>query len=110
MWTRHIIALLGLLGSASAAWAQDFNIDDVGAARKADVAQLKSGTIEFSDHTGSGAIDSETALIHFADWADKTPAEKKFLALFPSYTEPTVGKTVDGNTAQVTEKLYMYVA
>jgi hypothetical protein len=110
MWTRHIIVLLGLLGSASAAWSQEFNIDDVSTARKADVAQLKSGTIEFSDHTGSGAIDSETALIHFADWADKNPAEKKFLALFPSYAEPTVGKTVDGNTAQVTEKLYMYVA
>jgi hypothetical protein len=110
MWTRRIIVLLGLLGSASAALGQEFSINDVSVARKVDMAQLKSGIVEFSDHTGSGAIDSETALVHFADWADKHPTEKKFLALFPSYAEPTVSKTVDGSTAQVTEKLYMYVA
>jgi hypothetical protein len=110
MFMRHIIVLIGLLGSAAAAPALEFSIDDVSTARKADVAQLKSGTIEFSDHTGSGAIDSETALVHFVDWADKHPTEKRFLALFPSYAEPTITKTVDGSTAQVTEKLYMYVA
>jgi len=119
MWMRHTIVLLGLFGSgflglASAAGAQDFRIEDVSAARRADVARLKSGTIEFSDHTGSSTIDSETALIAFDDWASKHPTEKKFLALFPSYTEPTVGKMVNGNSAQVTdkitEKLAMYVA
>jgi len=82
----------------------------VGAAHGANVAELKSGTIEFSDHTGAGAIDSETALSRFDAWADKHPTEKKFLALFPGYTEPTVGKVVNGSIAQVTEKLYMYVA
>jgi hypothetical protein len=109
MWLRHIIVLIGLLVS-SAASAQDFHIEDVSAARKTDVTQLKPGTIEFSDHTGSGAIDSETALVHFADWADQHATEKKFLALFPGYSEPTVSKTADGNAAKVTEKLYVYVA
>jgi len=115
MGTRHAIVLLGsfgfgLFGFATTAGAQDFSIDDVSAARKTDVAQLKSGTIAFSDHTGSGAVDSETALIAFDDWTSKQPAEKKFLALFPSYAEPTITKTVNGNAAQITDKLSMYVA
>jgi hypothetical protein len=110
METRHAIVLLGLFGFSSAASAQEFRIDDVSAARQADVAQLKSRTIAFSDHTGASAVDSETALIAFDDWSSKQPAEKKFLALFPSYTEPTISKTVNGNAAQITEKLSMYVA
>jgi hypothetical protein len=110
MWMRHAIVLLALLGSVSAASAQDFTIQDVGDARKTDVAQIKSGTIVFSDHTGAGAVDSEAALFHFDEWADKHPVEKKFLALFPGYIEPTDPKTVNGTTSQVLEKLYMYVA
>ncbi len=113
MSTRHAIALLGLLvgsfGFALAA-AEDFHIDDTASARSVSAADLKSGAIVFSDHTGADTINAETALIHFDDWASKDPIEKKFLALFPSYTEPTVGKIVNGSTTQVLEKLYMYVA
>jgi hypothetical protein len=109
MWTRHALLFLGLIWSATA-HAQDFRIEDVGSARSENPAQLKSGTIEFSDQTGTGAVDSETALIHFEDWASKHPTQKKFLSLFPSYAEPTVDRTENGNTAQVTEKLYIYVA
>jgi hypothetical protein len=109
MWTRHALVLLGLIWSGCAA-AQDFRIEDVASARSVAVAQLKSGAIEFSDKTGTGAVDSETALVHFDNWAQKHPNEKKFLALFPAYTEPTVGRIANGNTEQVTEKLYMYVA
>ncbi len=118
MWTRHPIApfclFLGLLGSASAAGAQDFQIVEVSAARSSNVADIKPDTIEFSDHTSPGSIDSETALSRFDEWAEKHPNEKKFLALFPTYTEPTVDKAANGGTVQgtrkVTEKLYMYVA
>ena len=109
MWTRHALLLLGSIWSVTA-YAQDFRIEDVSSARGVNAAQLKSGTIEFSDKTGTGAVDSETALIHFDDWASKHPDEKKFLALFPAYAEPTVDRTENGNTTQVTEKLYIYVA
>jgi len=122
MSTRHAIALLillagpaaGFFASASAARAEDFQIAEVGAARDTNVADIKTATIDFSDHTSPGAIDSETALSRFDDWAAKHPNEKKFLALFPGYTEPTVGKATSSGstqkTEQVTEKLYMYVA
>ena len=114
MWQRHAIVLpgllVGVLGSASVAGAQDFRIEDVAAARNANVADIKAGTIEFSDRTSPGGIDSETALTHFDEWAGNHPNEKKFLALFPSYTEPTAGKAASGGTTQVTERLYMYVA
>jgi hypothetical protein len=109
MRMRHAIVLVGLIWSCSAS-AQDFRIDNVSSAREVGAAQLKPGTIAFSDNTGIGAVDSETALVHFDEWAAKHPNEKKFLALFPSYSEPTVGRSVDGKTTQVAEKLYMYVA
>jgi hypothetical protein len=101
MRMRHAIVLLGLIWSCSAS-AQDFRIEDVSSARDANVAQIKPGTIVFSDKTGTSAVDSETALMHFDQWAEKYPNEKKFLALYPSFSEPTVGKDV--------EKLYMYTA
>jgi len=114
MGTRHAIALSGLLvgvlGAASAATAQDFRLEEVTAARTANVADIKPGAVEFSDDTRAGGIDAETALTRFDDWEQKHPDEKKFLALFPSYVEPTVGKATASGTKQVVEKLYMYVA
>jgi hypothetical protein len=97
------------------AHAQDFRIDDVSSARKADVTRLAAQTIEFSDHTAAGGIDSETALTPFGTWASAHPAEKKFLALFPGYVEPMVtDDAADGADSAAakpfTEKLYMYVA
>jgi hypothetical protein len=94
--------------------AQDFRIDDVGAARKTDVTRLAPKTIEFSDHTSAGGIDSETALVPFDAWASTHPVEKKFLALFPSYVEPMVSNDADGDDKTTdkpyADKLYMYVA
>jgi hypothetical protein len=118
MWTRRAIVLVGLLccslGAAAAALPPEFRIDDVSAFRQADVAQLKAGTIAFSDHTGAGAIDSETALTPFSDWATNHPTEKKFLALFPSYSEPAFVRSGNGIAApageKTIEKLSMYVA
>jgi len=121
MWTRHSVVLsislagatAGYFGAAAAARAQDFQIVEVSAARDAKVADLKHDTIDFSDHTSPGAIDSETALSRFDEWAEKHPNEKKFLALFPAYTEPTVDQPTGGGaqaSRKVTEKLYMYVA
>jgi hypothetical protein len=113
MWTRQAIVVAGFLGFVSfacAANAADFAIADVSSAREADVTQLKPGAIAFSDHTNAGGINSETALFAFGDWANKSPVEKKFLSLYPSYIEPTIEKPDNGKPAQMIEKLSMYVA
>ena len=108
MWTRHAVVFLALLGSISAASAQNFRIDDVSSATGTDVAQLKPGTIAFSDHTGNAA-DSEAYLMRFEDWANKHPNQKNFVTLFPGYTEPSP-RVASSNSDASNGKLYMYVA
>jgi hypothetical protein len=129
MWTRHAIALVGLIGSFSAAGAQDFRIEDVASARNLSPAQLKPGIIAFSDQQGSAAAADEPNLITFEDWTRTRPTQKKFLSLYPGYTEPTIGKTADATAdakadiktdtktdtkadagPAIAAKLYMYVA
>jgi hypothetical protein len=119
MMIRHAVVLWVLLGAGSAAGAAPFHIEDVASARNVAVAQLKPSTIAFSDKPDVAAA-ADLALVSFADWALKHPTEKKFLALFPSYTEPTVAKleggksdadkTASGGPKPVLQKLYMYVA
>jgi hypothetical protein len=110
MGMRHAIVLFGLLGFVASARAQDFRIEDVTSARSAAVAQLKPGTIEFSDRAGGDAADSGTNLIRFEDWAGKHPNQKKFLALFPDYVETAINKTASSDAGPSAGKLYMYVA
>jgi hypothetical protein len=129
MMIRHAVVLWVLLGAGGAAGAAPFHIEDVASARTVAVAQLKPSTIAFSDKPDVAA-SADLALMSFADWAIKHPTEKKFLALFPSYTEPTVtkldggnsqagktdsnkadsNKTDSGGPKPVLQKLYMYVA
>ena len=105
MWMRHAIVLLALFGSAAAAGGDRISPSRTSPTHARPTStQIKPGTIAFSDHTGSSAVDSEAALFHFDEWAEKHPTEKKFLALFPSYTEPTVPKLVNGTTSQVLRK------
>jgi len=111
MWIRHAITLVGLMGSFSAASAEDFRIEDAATPQSWNLTQLKPGTIAFSD-AGSGGTGEAAYLIAFADWARTRPAQKKFLSLFPAYMEPTVTKaaSADAAPAPVVEKLTMYVA
>ncbi len=112
MWMRHAIAVVGLVGSLSAACAQDFRIEDAGsAALNWSLAQLKPGMIAFSDEVGGAAV-GRANLISFEEWGRTRPIQKKFLSLFPGYIEPTVVKTASAgaSTGPVPEKLTMYVA
>ena len=110
MWIRHAIALVALFGTLSSARAEDFRIEDVGSPPNWDVAALKPGTIAFSD----GAVSASAAanLIAFTEWGRTLPAQKKFLSLYPAYSEPTITKTasVEAPAGPVLEKLDMYVA
>jgi len=112
MRTRHAIVLLGLLGFASAANAQNFRIDDVPSAVGMDLAQLRPGTIAFSDHGAGNTADADSYLMHFDDWASRYPNQRKFLTPFPGYVEPAAVATrsASKNDDPSTGKLYMYVA
>ncbi len=120
MWSRRALVLVGLIGSFSAASAQEFRIQDVSSAQNFGVAQLKPGIIAFSDQQGGAAAADEANLITFEDWTRARPTQKKFLSLYPNYTEPTIGKKADTKTdtktdakadaGPITEKLTMYVA
>jgi hypothetical protein len=120
MWIRHPLALAALIGSLSAASALTFGIVNVASVRNTNISELKPATIAFSDKPSDEAADANLDLVPFDDWARKHPNEKKFLALFPSYTEPTVskplsgkidnGKPETGSAEPAVEKLYMYVA
>jgi hypothetical protein len=122
MWTRHgrpkngvaslacSIALVALLGSLSTASAEDFRIDDSGSPPNFDVAQIKPGAIAFND--GTTSVAGGANLIAFSDWTRALPAQKKFLSLYPAYSEPTITKaaTLDTPAGPMVEKLAMYVA
>jgi hypothetical protein len=110
MWIRPAIAIAGLLGSLSFAGAQDFRIEDSHSIGNGDLTRLKPETILFNDVRGdaSGADN----LIPFAEWTQANPVQKKFLSLFPTYTEPTITKAATANhpAGPVAEKLVMYIA
>ena len=110
MWIRHAVALVALLGALSSARAEEFRIEDVGSPPNWDVAALKPGTIAFSD----GAVSASGAanLTAFTEWGRTLPAQKKFLSLYPAYSEPTITKAASTDTpaGPVLEKLEMYVA
>ena len=113
MWVRHAIVLVGLIGSLSSAAAQGFRIEETSLSNGWDVAQIKPATIVFNDEAGKAAA-GEAELISFEDWTRFRPEQKKYLALFPGYTEPTVvratGGKEDAGKGPVVQKLYMYVA
>jgi hypothetical protein len=105
MLMRHAIVLLGLIGTISAAGAQDFRIEEMGSATNWSADQLKPGMIEFDDRV-AGA-DAASGLISFQDWARQDPVQKKFLSLFVDYAEPAKAAKDKDPPA---DKLYMYVA
>jgi hypothetical protein len=115
MCTRHVIVLAALIASVSAAGAQQFHIADVASARNVNVTQIKPATVAFSDKPAGDAAEANLDLIHFDDWIVKRPVEKKYLSLFPSYTEPLIGKVDNGksensSTQPEVQRLYVYVA
>ena len=102
-----------VIGSFAAARAQDHRIEEATAAQNWDVAQIKPGTIVFSDRGADAKADTKTvgdaSLMPFSEWAKARPRQKQFLSLFASYSEPTVAAG-SADKGPVTQRLYMYVA
>jgi hypothetical protein len=124
MWMRPALVFAAVIGSFSAACAQDFRIEEAGSAQSWNVAQIKPGIIVFGDRADGATVGDGAALIPFEEWARARPAEKKFLSLFPSYAEPPLRDTSHSSTetkpdagqgtsaskGPAIEKLYVYVA
>jgi hypothetical protein len=100
---------LGALLSLSPAWAE-FRVEDAPAPARPEPAQMKPGTIYFSDRRGEGLGEGDPRLVRFEDWARARGSEKELLSLYPSYAEPTINVTANGLTKRYKEKLHVYVA
>ena len=98
MRMRCTMALVGLMAGLSAARAQEFRIEDAGSAPNWTVAQLKPGVVVFSDRNADAAADETPNLTRFDAWARGRPVQKRFLALFPGYKEPTITKVAKADT------------
>ncbi len=110
MLTRPFVAVLVLLaGSAVAADGQDFQVVKVASVAGSAVDQLKPKTIIYNDRQG-GETSDEGAFIPFDEWARSRPLQRKFLSLYPEYTEGTVHRVVDGGKREVKDELQMYIS
>jgi hypothetical protein len=106
---RHTTAVLfALVTSIAGANAQEFQIVKVASVAGSAVGELKPKTIFFSDHRVDETSD-KGAFIRFDDWSRTKPGQKQFLSLFPSYTEGTIHKIIDGSKKELKDELSMYV-
>jgi hypothetical protein len=111
MWMPRAIGLLaGLVISVSSPNAQEFRIEEVTSVTAVPVGELKPKTIVFNDYRKDELADPGSGLIRFDAWARVKPVQKQFLALYPTYVEPTTTRTADGVSRTSKERLYMYVA
>ena len=109
MWFKGTsTALLVFATSVAFASAQDFEIVKVASVAGAAVDQLKPKTIFFNDHRLDEKSD-KGAFIHFDEWSRSKPIQRQFLSLFPSFTEGTVHKIIDGTRKEVKDELQMYI-
>ncbi len=114
MWIRPAIAVICLVSAISAACAEDFRIEEATTASDWNVAQIKPGTVVFSDRADGAKAADDAALVPFKQWAQSHPLQTKFLAPYPGYSEPIQPKAnqpkANARKSPVTQKLYMYVA
>ena len=107
MWMRTAIALLFGLATNAGAIAQDFQVVRVTSIPGFAVDQLKPNSIIFNDQRTDDTASN--GFIRFDDWSRLKPIQKQFLSLYPSYTEPTVHKTIDGMTKTYRDEMQLYV-
>jgi hypothetical protein len=109
MWMRSTTAaLMAIATTVALANAEDFRIVKVASVAGAAIDQLKPKTIFFNDHRLDEKSD-KGAFIHFEEWARTKPIQRQFLSLFPSFTEGTVHKVIDGTRKEVKDELQMYI-
>lgn len=101
-------AVLAVAATVALASAEDFQIVKVASVAGSAIDQLKPKLIYFNDHRLDETTD-KGAFIHFDEWARTKPIQHQFLTLFPSFTEGTVHKIIDGTRREVKDELQMYL-
>jgi hypothetical protein len=108
MTALRILLLIAACAAPVSAVAQDaragdFKVEDVPMLANVPVAQLKPRTVAFAEYVKDKLSDPSTGLIPFDDWARERPLQRRFLSLFPEFSEPSFK---DGGK----RKLSIYVA
>ena len=108
MLMRYSIALLiGLVAAVGeSAAAQEFQIVRVTSVPGFAIDQLKPNTIIFND---GRADDTSNGFVRFDDWSRLKPIQKQYMALFPTYTEQTVHKVIDGVSKAYRDEMQLYI-
>jgi hypothetical protein len=107
MWMRFTITLLFGLATAAGANAQDFQVVRVASVPGFAIDQIKPNTIIFNDQRADDSASN--GFIRFDDWSRLRPAQKQFMALYPSYTEPMVHRVIDGVSKAYRDEMQLYV-
>jgi hypothetical protein len=97
-----------LAASLAGAGAQEFQIVKVASVAGSAVDNLKSKTIFFNDHRVDETSD-KGAFVKFDEWSRTKPIQRQFLSLFPSYSEGTIHRIVDGSKKETKDELQMYI-
>ncbi len=109
MSMRRTIALLfGLAATTgSGAFAQEFQVVRVNSVPGFAIDQLKPNTIIFNDQRTDDTASN--GFVRFDDWTRLKPIQKQYLSLYPTYTEPTVHKVIDGVSKAYRDEMQLYV-
>ena len=109
MWMRRTIALLfGFMATTEVgAAAQEFQVVRVTSVPGYAIEQLKPNTIIFNDQRTDDTASN--GFIRFDDWSRLKPIQKQYLSLYPTYTEPTVHKEIDGVKKAYRDEMQLYV-
>jgi hypothetical protein len=101
---------LAVAASVCGAQAQDFQIVKVPSVTGFPLDQLKPRTIVFNDYRDAEISEGTSGFIKFDDWGRRMPAQKQWLSLYPTYTEGTTTRTVEGMQTTTKDRLQLYVA
>jgi hypothetical protein len=106
---RHVTAFAFVLAaSVVGAGAQEFQVVKVASVAGSTVDTLKTRTIILNDHRVDETSD-KGAFIRFDEWSRTKPVQRQFLSLFPTFSEGTIHRIVDGAKKEVKDELQMYI-
>jgi hypothetical protein len=107
---RSILLTLAVAASVCSAQAQEFQVAKVPSVTGFPLDQLEPQTIVFNDYRDAEISEGTSGFIRFEDWGRRMPAQKQFLSLYPSYTEGTTTRTIEGMQTTTKDRLQLYVA